>query len=195
MTELGGQTGRAPACMLCGRPVCPTVTPTPSPAAPGALSLLQTASIFITGSLPDTELPLLKSTVNWVSAFLSGTSFIIPPPPQHPRQPPPPSSTSSTLCSNPLPTQAAVKVRWFYMVRLQCPCPISLWSEAGLNMPILILPNKLNHAGQWKGAGVAGTYGRGGRRWRGGCGSGGGRGEGGGEQLSTWLSSSLCPPL
>lgn len=32
-------------------------------------------------------------------------------------------------------------------------------------MPILILPNKLNHAGQWEGAGVAGTYVGGRRGW------------------------------
>lgn len=73
--------------------------------------------------------------------------------PHHPISPSPPPSLPHSLhppplCSNPLPTQAAVKVRQFYMVRLQCPCPISLWSEAGLNMPILILPNKLNHTGR-----------------------------------------------
>lgn len=53
---------------------------------------------------------------------------------------------------NPQPNQPAVKVRQFYMVKLQCPCPISLWSEPGLNVPILILPNKLNQ-GIARGAG------------------------------------------
>lgn len=53
---------------------------------------------------------------------------------------------------NPQPNQPAVKVRQFYMVKLQCPCPISLWSEPGPNVPILILPNKLNQ-GIARGAG------------------------------------------
>lgn len=96
------------------------------PAAPGALSPLETAP----ASLPDTKEKRSES----VSAFLSCTSFT------------PPTFSPSTLSCNPLPTQAAVKVRQFYTVRLQYPCPISLWSELGLNMPILILPNKLNHA-------------------------------------------------
>lgn len=93
--------------------------------------------------------PLEKGEVNWC----------LPPSQVHPSTPPPPHlllpspPSSSTLSCNPLPTQAAVKVRRFYMVRLQCPCPISLWSEAGLNMPILILPNKLNHAVGRRGEG------------------------------------------
>lgn len=53
---------------------------------------------------------------------------------------------------NPQPNQPAVKVRHFYMVKLQCPCPISLWTEPGLNVPILILPDKLNQ-GIGRGAG------------------------------------------
>lgn len=70
--------------------------------------------------------------------------------------------------------------RWsaFYTVRLQCTCPISLWSEAGLNMSILILPNKLNHAARCRGEG---------ERW--GCWDGrGGDGEPGGRRLSTWAA-------
>jgi len=56
---------------------------------------------------------------------------------------------SGISSGNPQPTQPAVKVRQFYMLKLQCPCPISLCSESGLNTPILILPNKLN---QWTGS-------------------------------------------
>lgn len=88
--------------------------------------------------------PVEKKRSEMVSAVLSGTSLI----PLFSSAP-----SSSSLYCNPLPTQAAVKVRRFYMVRLQCPCPISLWSEAGLNMPILILPNKLNHAVGRRGEG------------------------------------------
>lgn len=51
---------------------------------------------------------------------------------------------SDISVGNPQSTQLAVKVRQFYMLKLQCPCPISLCSESGLNTPILILPNKLN---------------------------------------------------
>ncbi len=51
---------------------------------------------------------------------------------------------SDISAGNPQSTQPAVKVRQFYMLKLQCPCPISLCSESVLNTPILILPNKLN---------------------------------------------------
>lgn len=95
--------------------------------------------------------PLEKGEVNWCLPPSQVHPSTPPPPPPHLLLPSPPSS--STLSCNPLPTQAAVKVRRFYMVRLQCPCPISLWSEAGLNMPILILPNKLNHAVGRRGEG------------------------------------------
>lgn len=61
-------------------------------------------------------------------------------------------SVQVLFLGNPQPNQPAVKVRQFYMVKLQCPCPISLWTEPGLNVPILILPNKLNQ-GIGRGAG------------------------------------------
>lgn len=51
---------------------------------------------------------------------------------------------SGAHCRHSQCTQPAVKVRQFYTSKRQCPCPISLRSESGLNMPILILPNKLN---------------------------------------------------
>ena len=86
------------------------------------------------------------------------------------------------LFRSPWATQTAVKVRQFNMVRLQCPCPISLWSEAGLNMPILILPNKLNHAPQSKGEEK--------REGRKGDGVKRGGGRGGGGRLSKWVSTS-----
>lgn len=93
--------------------------------------------------------PLWKRE-KWIGVCLP-LRYILHPPPTFSSYPS--SSSSTTLYCNPLPTQAAVKVRRFYMVRLQCPCPISLWSEAGLNMPILILPNKLNHAVGRRGEG------------------------------------------
>lgn len=91
-----------------------------------------------------------NSSATWrsesVSVFLPSASF-----PRPSRRPPILFLLHSTAIRCPLQQLS----RWsaFYTVRLQCTRPISLWSEAGLNMSILILPNKLNHAAGCRGEG------------------------------------------